>query len=232
MLAIWALRDRYIVHAFGSTLSLTGACILMLPGGSILSRAGAPRALGWAAVGLPAAALVLVLLMIWSDGEETFSRVAGTGAIAAFTAAQFALLYVMRANEVLRPLYLTALAAASFLALGLFILIWQPDRIEGEMAVRILGAVGVVDACSTLVLIVMVRLRRTPHEAAVIGQVREIHLRCPRCAQEQDLPVGSASCCACGLKIAIAIEATNCANCGYALKDLPSRVCPECGTPF
>src|SRR5262249_36967024 len=54
MLAIWALRDRYIVHAVGSTLALTGACILTLPGGSILSRPGAPRALGWAAVGLPA----------------------------------------------------------------------------------------------------------------------------------------------------------------------------------
>ena len=232
ILAIWGLRDRYIVQAVGSTLFLTGAYILAVPGATVLDRRAAP-ALGWAAVGLPAFALLLTLITTWTQGrDDTLNRAAGTAGIAAFTAAQFALLFLMRATEVLRWLYLIALSAASLAAIGVSVLIWEVGGAPDEAFIRVLGAIGVVDACSTLVLIVMARLRGTPADAAVVSQVRNIRLRCPRCAQEQELPLGGSACCACGLKISVSIEATNCAKCGYALENLPGRTCPECGTPF
>lgn len=233
--AIWMNRGSWIGEALATTGFLTGAHLLATPGGTILDRRAAP-ALGWAAIGLPAVALVLALIATWINSrDDMLIRAAATAGLAAFTSAQFALLYLMRATEVLRALYLAVLASAAFLALGISLLIWQPDAwalVVGEAAWRILGAVGVIDACSTLVLIVMARLRRTPAQAAVVGAITDIWLRCPRCSQEQDLPLGNSACCACALKITVSIEATNCAKCGYTLANLPSRLCPECGTPF
>ncbi len=186
VLAIWGLRDRYIVHAIATTLFLTFAYTLAIPGAAVLDRRTAP-ALGWAAVGLPAFALLIALITTWNSGnDDTLNRAAGTAGIAAFTAAQFSLLYLMRATEVLRALYLVTLAAACMAAIGVSILIWEAGGEPDEAFIRVLGAIGVVDACSTLVLIVMARLRGTPAAAAVLSQVKSVHLHCPRCAQEQD----------------------------------------------
>lgn len=230
--AIWVFRDDTIFRALASTLFLTGAHALATPGARVLDQGRAP-ALGWATVGSSAGALLLSLIAVWvRGGDETLARAAGTAGLAAFTAAQCSLLVNLRAAEVLRALYLVTLGAAVTLAAGISVLIWAPQYAEGESAVRLLGAIGVVDAVSTLVLIVMVRLRGTPAAAAVVSEVRSIWLRCPRCSQEQELALGDSACGACGLKISVKVEATTCATCGYALRDLPGRVCPECGTRF
>jgi hypothetical protein len=56
-----------------------------------------------------------------------------------------------------------------------------------------------------------------------------LHLRCPRCRTEQDLPTGEAHCIACHLRFHIDMEDPVCLSCGYNLRGLLVPKCPECG---
>lgn len=56
-----------------------------------------------------------------------------------------------------------------------------------------------------------------------------IHVRCPRCQREQELPEGNSQCATCRLRFSITVEEPRCPNCGFNLHLLTRPICPECG---
>lgn len=95
---------------------------------------------------------------------------------------------------------------------------------------RFTAATAIPTACGSLALIVVARLNaRTPFAEAKNPDIF-IDLTCPRCRRTQPLPLGGASCAACGLKIDVKIEEPRCTQCGYLLYMLEGDACPECGT--
>jgi hypothetical protein len=101
-----------------------------------------------------------------------------------------------------------------------------------EFTVRMLGAAGVLDACGSLTLVILARLKRVQKIEQLQTTEREIELVCPRCTKRQVVNAGDSKCCECGLKFCIEIEEPRCARCGYLLWQLTERRCPECGQPF
>ena len=116
---------------------------------------------------------------------------------------------------------LAAMASAS--------IAWEIDE---EFWYRWLGAVGVLDACSSFALLIMAKLRQVGKVENLQSAAARVELRCPRCTALQTVDAGVAKCSACGLKFRIEIEEPRCAKCDYLLWQLPERRCPECGTEF
>jgi hypothetical protein len=232
---IW-IRPYYSGEEYFTLLFLCIAAVLARPGAALVERRIGPPGLGWATLAAVAGALVLSLITVWVRMPRgDMAQAAGTASIVAFTMSQFAWLVAAGAGTregAARWLMVVCLIAAGFVAAGIIAMIWDSELAREELTVRILGAFGVVDGCSALVLVVMARLRGTPAAVGAVSAVRDVWLRCPRCATEQNVEIGAGACEACGLKIEVRVESTHCATCGYALANLPSRVCPECGTGF
>ena len=97
---------------------------------------------------------------------------------------------------------------------------------------RVAAGSGIVAGCGSLALLVLARINRRvefrPDEGAVL--TADIAVVCPRCSKSQRIPLGGASCGACGLRIEITIEEPRCPTCGYLVYMLQSPICPECGT--
>ncbi len=56
-----------------------------------------------------------------------------------------------------------------------------------------------------------------------------LHLRCPRCAMEQEVALGESACCGCKLKFRIEVEEPRCPKCGYNLHTLTARFARSAG---
>ncbi|MFH0983831.1 MAG: hypothetical protein V2A79_20135 [Planctomycetota bacterium] len=97
---------------------------------------------------------------------------------------------------------------------------------------RLIPAAGIVAACGTLAICVLVRLNRNVDFEPVTVETLEMTVICPRCRKKQQIPLGDAACSACQLRIHIRIEEPRCLQCGFLLYRLTSDRCPECGTPL
>jgi hypothetical protein len=229
---IWAARhDDPIARAIVTTVVLLGFYVLAIPCASLRERRRwVPAA--WAGLVACAGAFLLTLVCIWWDDgpDDVYVKAAVIAAIVAFSFAHTCLLgripgglgldWLLRAA--LYCLWTVAALASMMIAF----------EIKEEGAIRILGALGVLDASSSLALVIMTTLRRMRKIEKLETTEGRIEIRCPRCTTRQVVDAGASKCTACGLKFRIEIEEPRCAKCDYLLWNLPERRCPECGTPF
>lgn len=105
-------------------------------------------------------------------------------------------------------------------------------RLPGpELLTRLMGALAITSACSTLAVVVIHRLQRRPAGTSeTVGEVREIQVVCPHCGRKILASVGESACQSCGLVLTIGVREPRCAKCDYSLLDLKGSTCPECGT--
>ncbi|MBS0197672.1 MAG: hypothetical protein JSR77_13035 [Planctomycetes bacterium] len=105
------------------------------------------------------------------------------------------------------------------------------DTPPGDLLSRIAAACGIVTGCATLSLIVLHRFnkRAAPMASAALSSFTSLHLTCPRCHEKQNAPLGTSGCTGCGLLLTVRISEPRCPACNYAVLDLKSDTCPECG---
>jgi hypothetical protein len=104
----------------------------------------------------------------------------------------------------------------------------------GGLAERLMSAGSIVTVCGILAILLLVAFnkRRLVTESATLAAIRSIDLNCPRCGRKQAAALGESRCDGCGLIFLIRVAEPHCAKCNYALLDLRSKRCPECGEPI
>jgi len=234
LLCTWggALQEETQERAWGATVALLIAYLLAIPCAELYSR-NVRRILALLGLAAVAAAFAWWLAFVWSEDlayDETCSKGAAIAAIIAFSLSHTCLLFYLPDRLTVRPVLTLAIASIWALAVGLSVTII--GELSGDMWFRALGAVGVLDASSSLGLVILARLRQVSRVEGLQTTARQVALRCPRCLTVQSASVGPSQCSACGLKLHVEIEEPRCPKCNYLLWQLPERRCPECGTPF
>ena len=96
-----------------------------------------------------------------------------------------------------------AIATGVFIDLASLTRPWQEDMIG-----RLAGAAAIIAGCGTLALLVLARINRSlAPPGTTASEVRDIALVCPLCGTRQRVPIGEGRCPACGLGIAIRLDA-------------------------
>ncbi len=223
--------DEPALYAVLTTLVLIGYYLTAIPCGDLHERrqwSPLPLA-GLAACAVGFAAFVVCL---WSEAAwgDWFERATGIAAVLAFSLAHTCLLVRVPGGSGLTWIFRGTLACVWAMALMAVIGIeFEPRE---ELFYRVLGAVGVLDGCGSLSLLIIAKLRGVEKVEGFETTSATIEIHCPRCTMQQTVVVGASSCEDCGLKFRIDIEEPRCAKCGYLLWQLPERRCPECGTTF
>jgi len=214
-----------------TVLAVIGAYVVAIPCTELLEQRRA-RGLGLAGVATTTVALAMTLVCVWaSDVEsESFGKATLIAAITAFSLAHAALLIRVPGGGRLGGLLYGTMACVGLLAAMLAIAIVVEPR--EEWWYRWMGAVGVLDACGSLTLLIAAKLRQVGRVEKLETTAGRVELRCPRCTVLQTVSVGASACTACGLKFRIEVEEPRCAKCDYLLWQLAERRCPECGTEF
>ncbi|MCG3128960.1 MAG: hypothetical protein CHACPFDD_03856 [Phycisphaerae bacterium] len=225
------LSMEWTARAWGCTSALMAGYILAIPCADLIERR-INRVLG--SIGLAACAIAFGGLqrLIWVDSppEVEVTKAIAVGCIAAFTLAHTCLLVRVPGGTTLAQVARLAVIAAWLTGgWGSVVLTLELDP---EPHFRILGALGVLDACATLALVLMAKIRKTQRVEALVSTERQIQIVCPRCTAAQTVNAGASKCGACGLKFRIEIDEPRCAHCDYLLWQLSDRRCPECGHAF
>ncbi|MCC6580533.1 MAG: zinc ribbon domain-containing protein [Phycisphaeraceae bacterium] len=95
---------------------------------------------------------------------------------------------------------------------------------------RCAGAAGIIAACGTLAIGVLIRFAPKIIVADDHVVLREARLLCPVCGKRNRLLVGQMTpCSGCGAKLTVQVQEPRCPQCGYLMVGLAGRACPECG---
>jgi len=205
--------------------------VVAIPCADLLERRMA-RVLAGAGLVAAVVALGMVLICIWAEevDNEAFGKATAIAGIAAFSFAHTALLVRVPGGGRLSGLLYGTMACVWLLAaMAAIAIIVEPQE---EWWYRWMGAVGVLDACGSLTLLIVAKLRQVGRVEKLETTAGRVELRCPRCTVLQTVAVGASACTACGLKFRIDVEEPRCAKCDYLLWQLAERRCPECGTAF
>ena len=229
---------RYTDEVLGSTATVGAYSLLATICAIVIERARKPglRALGAAAIALSILAAAIILTEIWADRflnrlitEHRAFRITATATTLAVTAAHFGLYFPARLLGAARWLKLATVIAATTFGTLLAILFWiEPDE---EWVLRSMGALGILTVMGSAITPIvwkMQSLHRRDHATPTLRADIPIHIRCPRCALEQSIPLGKGKCARCKLEIRIEIEEPRC-PCGYQFLGLKAEKCPECG---
>jgi len=178
-------------------------------------------------------ALSIVLIGIWFEPSwqhEWFYKMMGICCVAAVGFPHVGLLSLARLRRQYEWTRLGTVAVIALLALQIAASIIF--EVDSELWFRLMGVLGILDACGTVAVPVLHRISgiRVEEDAYVVAQTANISLTCPRCHKSQTLPLGHSQCPDCRLKFSIEIEEEHCRKCGFLLYKVESGVCPECGT--
>jgi hypothetical protein len=230
---IWlpGISDDYIARAILTTCALTGYYLLAIPCASLCERRRSiPLSLG--GLGACIVGFLMLLVCIWAPHAENvlFGKATGIAGLVAFAFAHTGLLLHVRAVPSLSLLRKGCIACAWAVALWATRIILE--EADDEFSFRLLGALGVVDACGSLALVILAKVKQVQKTEKLTSVEAQLEICCPRCTTRQVVAAGASKCGTCGLKFRIEIEEPRCAKCDYLLWQLPQRRCPECGTPF
>jgi len=102
-------------------------------------------------------------------------------------------------------------------------IVWE---IEDEFWFRWLGAAGVLDASSTLALLILAKLRKVGQVQKLQTAAGQVELRCPRCTTGAARRGRRGEMQRMRPEVRIEIEEPRCAKCDYLLWQLPERPLP------
>ncbi len=195
--------------------------------------------LGMVGVLVAAAALLLSLMLIWSQDlgltslgrNEDFHKVIGISWVFSVALPHVCLLSYARLHaSYLWIRRVTIIAIGLLAALVCHAIITEGGG--GDMLFRLIGIFAIADVCGTIAMPILHRVSSIRTREAVRTSELQLTLTCPRCDTTQKLAVGRSACIKCSLRFAIEIEESLCEKCGYPLYRLESPNCPECGTPI
>lgn len=232
--AIWVVSDMETAGKLNaSAFSILIGYLYAIPGADLAERRVAARfglLVLLAALISFCCSIFLIWLVFPYGGDDFIIRLGMSTHVVAICLSHAALLTRVTTRvgmNLARTIAFGAIAAFGAYLCAFLLLHWQ-----GEFQVRLLGALGVINASTTIALLILSRLRRVEErEARRVSQAR-IELTCPRCTTQQIMMTGAAACITCGLRIRIEVEEPRCAGCQYPLWNLPGRRCPECGREF
>jgi hypothetical protein len=223
--------DDQAGRAAVTTAALLGFYVLAIPCADLRERHLRPL-LATLGLAICAIAFLMVTVCIWFEptGDLFFPKATAVASIAAFAFGYSCLLIRVPGGGAIEWLLKGALACLwALAALSSGIIVWE---INADFWFRVLGALGVLAASSSLALLILAKLRQVGKVERLESTAARVELRCPRCTTLQVVDAGASSCTSCGLKFRIEIDEPRCAKCDYLLWQLPQRRCPECGTPF
>ena len=180
-------------------------------------------------------ALLLVVGGIWwapSWRHEWFYKLMFIGCVVAVAVPHIGLLSLARLRRQYEWLRICSVIVILLLTGQITLSI--VGEIDSESWYRLMGVLGILDACGTIAVPVFHRISaiRVTEDIQTVDAKTMISITCPRCDKPQRLAVGRSRCGNCGLKLSIEIEEEHCSKCGYSLYKIESGVCPECGTPI
>jgi hypothetical protein len=229
---IWSTTsDSVIGREIATTLVLIGYYIVAIPPAGLRERGRwLPIAYGALVCGVLGFGMALIAIWPQEAENEWFARLTLVAAVFTCSFSHTCLLGFARAVSpntwIVRATAVCIWILGAILSHGILV-----DDLTVFQA-RIAGAAGVLDACGSLMLVVLARLRRVQKLERLQTSEKELELICPRCMTRQVVHAGDSKCHECGLKFQIEIEEPRCARCGYLLWQLTERRCPECGQPF
>lgn len=189
-----------------TTLSISYFSVTSLACAAAFER----RAGTWLAVaGLVVSSLGFLVFVpgIWAEfwDSEVFAKSMAILAIFAFSLAQVCLLSLVPLERGLRWVFY----AAALVIFGLACLISGMIIVEedDEWLIRIVGVLGILDGCGSLLIPVLYKLRGRPVVPAGENRFDHIELICPRCGQRDTYAIGTLKCTGCSLPIHVDILA-------------------------
>ena len=229
---IWSTRrDSVIIREIVTSLILIGYYLVTIPPAALRER-GRWLPISYIALAFCVLGFGMALIAIWAEvsDDEMFARLTFVAAVFACSLSHTSLLGFARVVSpntwIIRGTAACIWILAAILSHGILV-----DDLT-EFRARIAGAAGVLDACGSLTLVILARLKRVQKIEQMETSDKEIELVCPRCTKRQVVNAGDSKCQECGLKFRIEIEEAVCTKCGYLLWQLTERRCPECGQPF
>ena len=186
-----------------TTLSISFFSVTSLACAAVFER---QVALISAAIGLAVSAGGFLLYMpgIWAEwwDNEAIGKTMGVLAIFAFSFAQVCLLALPSLSPKFRWVY--HVTAGVILALAAFVSWLFLAEIEGEWALRLMGVLGILDGCGSLLIPILCKLGAEARIAE--GFARDhIELACPRCDHHGRYQMGAITCSHCALQIRVEI---------------------------
>ncbi len=160
----------------------------------------APAGLGVRAVGL-----VIVMRGRWvQDCDwEAYGKLMAILGIFAFSLGQACLLALVPLNRPVRWIFFAVVAVIFALAsLISAMVVFEP---HDDWFPRIVGVLGILDGCGSLVIPVLYKLGGTSAEMVPDGSLDRIELTCPRCGCRDEYAVGTVECKKCSLGIRVEI---------------------------
>ena len=136
------------------------------------------------------------------------------------------------ATRLLRHAIVACTACAGAIVTAEFMdVMWSDWR--DFMLERVLAALLIVDACSILAAVVLLRIGKASGPASDRARpVATSRLTCPRCQRPHVATRGESACGECGLVFLLEFRDDRCPACTYDLRALPpGSPCPECGRP-
>lgn len=223
-----------VARVLATTATVGGASIFALASAIPWERKRWPPIgpLGMIAVAI---AFVLLLVLIWLDPHrwqhaKLFFKALVSACVFAVALPHIGLLSLARLHRQYELVRYGTVGAIALLAATIVVMV--VGEIEpGDVVIRYIGAIAILDACGTIAIPILHRVSRIQSHEQTLTTALEISLTCPRCAAQQTVPVGRSACGKCGLRFSIEIDEEHCPKCGYALYQLTSGVCPECGAP-
>ncbi len=222
--------DESTIRAILTFGTLAGFYILAIPSADLWERR-TRRVLAGAGLLVCAAAFLMVLACIWATDSRNveFAKATGIASVIAFSVAHTALLVRVPAGRGAAWLLMVALGCVWLLAaMASASIAWEIDE---EFWYRWLGAVGVLDACSSFALLIMAKLRQVGKVENLQSAAPRVELRFPRCTALQTGTPAWPSVARAGLMFRIEIEEPA-AQVRLPVVAVAERRCPECGTVF
>ena len=234
LVAIWLAR-RYQSSddwaATGAAITVMGVLVSIC----LLGLGGSPRrSWRWVGVLCGVAALALWMYDIWIGPGSDLGFVISTGLVAVSALVAYTIVCILCTLKQTQLWFRgAAMIAAALLAVLIELMViddrFQVVGLDDLWLGRCTAASGIVTACGTLALAVLVRINRRVDFEPSYEAITDITIVCPRCRKKQSIRIGDAVCSVCQLRISIRVEEPRCSTCDYLLVGLTSDRCPECG---
>jgi hypothetical protein len=193
-----------------TVLSISFFSMTALITATTLERAGYARLVKYtsmAGIAVSWVAFVIFIAGIWTDVLNDFDpyyKILFISTILAFTLAHFSILALARLP--LRWDWVRWATLASITTLALYIITMIILELEGDFTIRLLGVLGILDGCGTIITPVLLKLVGT-HAAALQHKAIDynITLQCPRCNKRGTYPLGAITCDHCSLPLRVMV---------------------------